>query len=109
MLQFFEHGTTEIVANRHAFVEKNAIVAREKPLRVSVGNKGDSILFDHCQLYKNKNGGYVLINSPYAPNDELLHQMGFEETKPLYTEEARTFVKPFSTMKEARGFARSLR
>lgn len=102
-------AASEIIANRRAFVDENAIVGSvKKPLPLSVGNKDGSVLFDHWLLLKNKEDSYVLINSPYESNAESLHQMGFEETAPLYTDEARTFIKPFSTMKDARDFARSL-
>ena len=103
-------ASSKVLANRQAFVDEYAIVDDvKKPLRLSVGNKGDSVLFDHCQLYKNKHDSYVLINSPYAPNVEELYKMDFEETVPLYAEDAQTFIKPFVTMKEANAFARNLR
>jgi hypothetical protein len=50
-----------------------------------------------------------LFNSLYAPNVEDLHQMGFEETAPLYTEEAQTFVKEFGTRAEANPYVRKAR
>lgn len=98
-------ATTTVDANRNSFMASNAIVARVKRLMVSEGN-ADSLVFDHCQLYKNKQGRLVLINSLYAPNVEDLHQMGFEETAPLYMEEAQTFVKEFGTRAEANAFVR---
>jgi hypothetical protein len=96
-------ATTTVDANRNNFMASNDIVARVKGLKVSAGN-ADGLVFDHCHLYKNKHGRLVLINSLYAPNVEDLHQMGFEETDPLYTEEAQTFLKEFDSRAEANDF-----
>ena len=108
MLTIYESisATATVGANRNAFVDEYAIVARVKGLKVSAGN-ADGLVFDHCQLYKNGQGRLVLINSLYAPNVEDLHQRGFKEIAQLYSEETRTFAKEFSSLAEANAFVRS--
>ena len=49
---------------------------------------------DHPEVYINKDGDYVIISSPYSPQDSEYHLAnGWTEIYPMYNTSARTFMK----------------
>ena len=50
---------------------------------------------DHVEVYKNRNGDWVLINSPYVmpENNAGLFELGWTQIKPLYCENTPSYMK----------------
>ena len=63
-------------------------------------------LFDHCELYKCKEG-YVYIVSPYADNADVLESFGLQKYNKLYEKNALTYLKKFPNKVEFNRFLKA--
>jgi len=59
----------------------------------------DCYLLDHLEIYKNKQGDYILICSPYNKQDGLLN-IGFKEYNKLYCGHAYTYILVIHNLKD---------
>lgn len=86
----------EIIQNRNNFAEAyniEKLLTNKIPKYVydqSCWSLGDE-LFDHQEIYMNKNGDYVYVCSPYNHFNE--DRAGWSKIYPLYALTANTYVK----------------
>lgn len=58
--------------------------------RVNYRNKINSRFFDHCRYYKDKDGNFIVIVSPYVYKGAIPD--GWKEIYKLYNERANTYI-----------------
>lgn len=92
----------EVVANRNKFAEQYGLdkyMGLERPINPTP-------IFDHCELYRQRNGGYVYITSPYDhfDGDKAASELGFIRYDALYSKSAVTYLKVFSSKIEFNRF-----
>lgn len=78
----------KIVANRNKFAD-------ELELKKYIGGErpNHSIpLFDHCELYRRKDGSYVYVTSPYTEGIDMAEDLGFQKFYDLYLDSATTYI-----------------
>jgi hypothetical protein len=87
-----------IQPNRRDFVQEFDIVAkvRRVPVYVQIhainfGPNHDSRI-DHLEVFKRRNGDFVLVNSPYLEVDSLIED-GWVKYKKMYSMVASTYIK----------------
>lgn len=102
-------GRDDVIDNRNAFVEKFDITYPCHP----DSNKLNEILgkkcFDHCELFKGRNGNIILISSYYKAKSpegmkETMSVMGFFLGGYMYHPLADTYVQEFDNEKEFENF-----
>lgn len=110
-----EDETKEIINNRNEFIEEFSIVRQKKilvrhlkklhkqgfPTDIFDHSNEMSGLVDHRECYYTGKvtRKHILIYSPYCKNEDEITEFfvnyGFNEYKPLYAGNARTFVRVF--------------
>lgn len=103
--------TPEIITNRDAMAERFKIVDRARATTVwelieaLYSHYGISNA-DHAEGYRLKGGGILLLVSPYDVTEPL---PGFSEIPPVYSVNARSFVRVFASTMAARKYMYSLK
>ncbi|MCH8486856.1 MAG: hypothetical protein LAT75_08320 [Candidatus Cyclonatronum sp.] len=92
----------EIVSNRNRFSEEYELISFICSERPKVGSK----LFDHCELYKSKNG-FTFITSPYDENSNDAERFGLTKYLKLYHPASNTYIKHFNSKIEFNKFLKN--
>lgn len=111
-----------IISNRNAFadvyrLEKNVRHNIPQYIQYHLGYTDEWSLptdinrqkhrLDHTEVYRDKDGNYVLVNSPYHHYEpEFVERWGWKEVAPLYNLDAKTLVK---VVQQGRGEPRRAR
>lgn len=102
----------QLNANKEKFKTKFMIADRARNTHGELSNlpRGAN-MFDHVEYWKTQNNSFVLVASPYVgygDKSKEFADLGFSEFKPLYSLDAKTYVRHFYTRKDVEKFASSL-
>ena len=88
-------GMDEVFANRNEFVREFSLVrcSRIPQYARRHAERTRDDWMDHAEFYKDSNGKYVVVVSPYKEHDDLMFRSGWHKYKPLYAPHAHTYVK----------------
>ena len=90
-----------IIDNRNKFVEEKGINSYYNMPKYMIRrlehmmDRNKSKMFDHIETYKTKDNKCVIVNSPYyvmQQQEEALLSKGYVKYKPLYNNDAVTFI-----------------
>jgi len=106
------HVDIEIAINRNEFIKKYNV---QKVIYPSFNMNGglNNVYFclhfglhiDHLEYYRTKDGGAIILNSPYSYGENKLlmkrmFRLGFDEIDKLYCSSATTFIKFFQSVRD---------
>ena len=95
----------DIIINRNRFVKDYNITKSIKlPQYVRKDSNFDlrnERFFDHCEFYLDKDKNYILITSPYTPNNIV---KGWKQIYSLYMKDVPTFLIKILTKKNRNPF-----
>lgn len=84
----------EVVKNRNQFVKdydiKKIVLKKPVKLREYITNMEKSNVLDHVEVYEQNNNNYLILNSPYDPDEKKVPDM--EKVYKLYNH-AKSFIK----------------
>ena len=102
------HIDIQMAINRNEFIKKYNVQKVIYPSfnmngGLNCGYFGPDI--DHLEYYRTKNGGAIILNSPYSYGENKLlmkrmFRLGFDEIDKLYHNSAMTFIKCFKGVRD---------
>jgi len=95
-----DQDMSAIFANRNAFAQEFSLVRISPSTRVPQyasrhveRSQNTDGWLDHPEIYKDSEGQYVVVTSPYREHDRVMSDAGWTKYRQLYMPNAHTYVK----------------